>query len=233
MPTPWFPNVRNSHRLTVFATNAVTQGPWSSVFTNALREFNRLSSTMRLGVTFVQDQSLGPPDPTSMTSGANVKFDAANGTVHEVVLKNKFGDVINEFTETFGGTEMHGLTMPPQWENGQGVRQQFRAYIYVPTAPTVNVGPGGQQRQRAVGDGIKLFIAVHELIHACGLSNQDHSPGGTPDFFIGQPQPAPGATPDRDKLNIQLQPSKNLPSDPPNPPLFLTDRTANLIRSIW
>jgi hypothetical protein len=166
-----------------------------------------------------------------MTSGANVKFDAANGVVHEVVLKNKFGQVLSEFSESVIGTEMHGLTKPPQWEDEKGIKQQFRAYIYMPSAPTVNVP--GQQRQRGVGDGVKLFIAVHELIHACGLSNNDHSPEADPDFFIGQPQPAPGATPQGDKLRIRLQPLMNLPSDPPAPPLFLTQRTANLIRSIW
>ena len=48
-----------------------------------------------------------------MTSGANVKFDAAAGTVHEVVLQNKFGQVIREFTEVVSGTFIHGLTMPP------------------------------------------------------------------------------------------------------------------------
>src|SRR5262249_26060825 len=150
-----------------------------------------------------------------------------------VVLKNKFGQVLSEFTENVNGSAMHGLTKPPQWEDDKGVKQQFRAYIYVPNAPTINSGPAGQQKQREVGDGAKLFIAVHELIHAWRLSNGDPSPETDPDFFIAQPQPAPGATPQGDKLRIRLQPLRNLPSDPPDPPLFLTARTANLIRSIW
>jgi hypothetical protein len=144
-----------------------------------------------------------------------------------------FGDVISEFSDNINGTAMHGLTKPPQWKDENGLNQQFRAYVYVLRNPTVNVGPAGQQRPRAVGEGVKLFIAVHELIHACGLSNNDHSSEADPDFFIAQPQPAPGATPQGDKLRIRLQPLKNLPSDPPDPPLFLTQRTANLIRSIW
>jgi hypothetical protein len=231
MPTPWIQSVRNSHRLSVFATRAVTQGPWNSVFVAALQEFNRLSTTMDLKVTFVTSSL--PPDPTSMTSGANVQFDAANGSVHQVVLKNKFGDIMSEFTENVSGTAMHGLTKPPQWQDESGTTRQFRAFIYVPSSPTINVGPAGQQRQRPVGDGVKLFIAVHELIHACGLSNSDHSPEGDPDLFIAQPQPAPGATPQGDKLRIRLQPLKNLPSDPPDPPLFLSARTAGLIQRIW
>jgi len=231
MATPWFKSIRDSHQLTVFATQRVTQGPWSSVFVAALKEFNRLSSAMKLGVTFVP--SPVPPDPTSMTSGANVQFDAANGSVHEVFLKNKFGQVLGEFTENFDGSQMHGLTKPPQWQDDKGVELQFRAYIFVPTTPLVNTGPAGKQKQREAGDGVKLFIAVHELVHACGLSNADHSPESDPDFFIAQPQPAPGTTAQGDKLRIRLQPLKNLPSDPPDPLLFLSARTANLIRSIW
>ena len=89
------------------------------------------------------------------------------------------------------------------------------------------------ERQRPVGDGVKLFIAVHELIHACGLGQGDHSPDSSPDFFIPQPQPSPGNTPSKDKLRIRLQPFRALPDDPPAQPLFLTQRTADMIRSIW
>ena len=186
---------------------------------------------MKLGVTFVP--SITPPDPTSMTSGANVQFHAANGAVKEVVLKNKFGDILKEFSENVDGSQMHGLTVPPKWSNDQGERQ-FRAYIYVPSNPLVNVvGANSVQRQRPVGDGVKLFIAVHELIHACGLSNPDHSPETTPDFFIAQPQPSPGDTASKDKLRIRLQPFRALPDEPPAQPLFLTQRTADMIRSIW
>jgi hypothetical protein len=230
MATPWFDNVRHTHQLSVFATQTVTGGSWGPIFTAALKEFNRISSAMSLGVTFVT--SGDRPDPTSMNGGANVQFHAASGTVHEEVLRNKFGQVIFEFTENVSGTNMHGLTMPPQWADDQGNAHQFRAYIYVPTTPQVNTGPAGKQKQREVGDGVKLFIAVHELIHACGLSNADHSTSD-PDLFVGQPQPNPGTTPQADKLNLRLQPPLNLPLDPPNPPLFITARTAGLIKSVW
>jgi len=52
-------------------------------------------------------------------------------------------------------------------------------------------------------------------------------------FFIPQPQPSPGNTPSKDKLRIRLQPFRALPDDPPAQPLFLTQRTADMIRSIW
>jgi hypothetical protein len=229
MATSWFPNVRGTHRLTVFATSAVTGGPWAGVFTKAIDEFNKLSTAMNLQVTLVTGSSIRPPDPTSMSSGANVQFDVGDSKVHEITLQNKFGDIISQFTEDFSGATMHGLTIPPQWQDDKGVAHQFRAYVYVPKSPKVNTPAG----QREVGDGIKLFIAVHELIHACGLSNADHSPESNADLFIGQPQPSPGNTPATDKLRIHLDPLVKLPRDPPDPPFFLTDRTAGLIRSIW
>ena len=80
---------------------------------------------------------------------------------------------------------------------------------------------------------MKLLIAVHELIHVCGLSNADHTPGTDPDFFIGQPQPSSASDAKGDKLAIRIAPTVKLPFDPPAPPLFLTERTARLIRSVW
>jgi hypothetical protein len=123
--------------------------------------------------------------------------------------------------------------MPPQWQDDKGVTHQFRAYIFVPAAPLIAVGAAGQVKQRGVGDGVKLFIAVHEMIHACGLSNAEHSPEGVPDVFVGQPQPAEGATPARDKLRVRFDPRLNLPLDPPSPPLVISARTAGLIKSVW
>jgi hypothetical protein len=238
MPVPWIKSVRDSHELTIFATDTVRNGPWNNVFKNAIVEFNRLSSSMQLGVKFRQIGE--PPDISAVTKGANVQFEAAVGTVHEVTLRNKFGEVFGQFTENVSGTEVHGLTMPQVWQNDKGVEEQFRAYIYVPKTPEFLVGPAGQQRKREVGDGVKLFIAVHEMVHACGLSRgpnfgpkTEHSPETDPDLFVGQPQPSPGSEAKDDKLRIRLDPLIKLPKDPPDPPLFLSTRTANMIKSIW
>jgi hypothetical protein len=239
MPTPWIKNVRDSHELKIVATQRVRDGSWNVVFKKAIVEFNRLSSSMGLGVRFREVGDL--PDTSSVTAnkGANVQFDAAAGTVHEVTLQNKFGQIIGQFTDEVDGKGLHGLTMPSVWQNDNGQKEQFRAYIYVPQGPEFNPGPPGKSKNREAGDGVKLFIAVHEMVHACGLGDgkdQEHSDGSTdPDLFIGQPQPVPGAIdkPEDDKLRIHLAPTLTLPKDPPNPPLFLSTRTANLIKSIW
>jgi len=95
------------------------------------------------------------------------------------------------------------------WESG--------AFIVVPATPQINANP-----PRAVGDGVMLFIAVHELIHACGLSNGDHNPD---DLFSGFPQARAGNKRQDDKLEVNQQ--KRLP------PLFLTTKTAGVIQALW
>ena len=48
----------------------------------------------------------------------------------------------------------------------------MKAFIYVPAAPMGD----SNGRSRVVGDPVKLVIAVHEMIHACGLvDDKEHS----------------------------------------------------------
>ena len=69
---------------------------------------------------------------------------------------------------------------------------------------------------------MKLVIVVHEMVHACGLSNSDHN---SDDLFSGFPQARAGTTPQDDKIEVNQQ--RRLP------PLFLTAKTAGVIRSVW
>ena len=220
MPTPWLDKTKNTKQLTVFPTDGVTKGPWSSVFTSALQEFNRISTAMNLGVTLVLSST--PPE-TNGLGGADVNFDVGSGTMNYTVLGNDLSvDVI--------GSAMHGHTQVVSVLNAKKqANEVIKAFTYVPATPMMSSGPAGKQIQRGVGDGVKLIIAVHELVHACGLSNSDHSPGIEADIFIAQPQPSPGAKPADDRLLLRLNPPNNIFA----PPLFLTGRTAGLIRNNW
>jgi hypothetical protein len=209
----------NPKQLTVFATPVVARGRWASVFTNAMQEFNRLSATMQLGVTLTL--STTPPE-TNGLGGADVNFDVGSGDVRFTVLGN-------EFSLNVIGDGMHGHTQVISWRSDKGVKEVIKAFTFVPSTPMINAGPAGQQIRREVGDGVKLVIAVHELVHACGLANADHSPEIIPDIFIAQPQPSAGKTPQDDKLRIRLDPPNNLFA----PPIILTARTAGLIQSNW
>jgi hypothetical protein len=217
MPTQWIESVKSSKQLTVFPSADVTQGSWASVFVRALLEFNRLSAAMKLGVAL--STSTTAPE-TGGLGGANVKFDTVAGTVSDTVLGTTFSTDVS-------GTGMSAATKVIKWDDGNGVMRVIKGFCYLPRTPMVNTGAAGKQVQRLVGDEIKLFLAVHELIHACGLSNADHSQDADPDMFIGQPQPSPGNTPQDDRLRIRLQPLKL------SPPLTISARTARLIQSVW
>jgi hypothetical protein len=92
----------------------------------------------------------------------------------------------------------------------------------VPLNPTIG-GAGA----RGVGDGVKLAVAIHEVIHACGLDESDpgHGPNGTPDVFMTGGSLSASFPPAKD--TIDLGGGKFVP------PIFLSARTAGLIQNNW
>jgi hypothetical protein len=212
MATPWEDPIKKNKQLTVFPASNVTSGTWSSVFTNALKEFNRLSSLLKLGVTLAQSSTA--PDSKG-EQGANVQFSIASG-------KASFKAFDQDFSSAFDGSGIHGLTNLVKRGTIGGNLEIARAFIFVPSTPMISV-PGGR---RQVGDGVKLYIAVHELVHACGLDNADHSLGSDPDIFMNFPQADSGSVPANDRIRLN---ERNLKA----PPLFLTARTALLIQRNW
>ena len=219
MADPWINNVRKTKQLTVFASPNVTGGTWNNIFLAALVEFNKLSTSMNLGVTMTQ--AFEAPE-TNGLGGADVKFDAASGTVSETALGKPFSvEVI--------GTETIGITKVVRVPGKDNVERIVKAFVIVPLMPMFFIGPAGQQIRREVGKGVKTFIAVHEFIHACGLSDPEHSPPAIPDVFVGQPDPSPGAPnkPDDDRLVLRKSPVVKAP------PILISTRTANLIKPLW
>lgn len=71
----------------------------------------------------------------------------------------------------------------------------------------------------------ETVIAVHEIVHACGLSNAEHS---TDDLFQGFPQVDPGDNAAGDRVRIQSGRSM-----PWMPPLVLAANTVRRIKSVW
>jgi hypothetical protein len=75
---------------------------------------------------------------------------------------------------------------------------------------------------RVYGDGAKLFMIVHEMVHACGLFNSDHCED---DVFAGYPNFIPGQNPADDKFEVDGQ--RKLP------PLFMVAKTIGIIQKNW
>jgi hypothetical protein len=73
--------------------------------------------------------------------------------------------------ETEPGNGIHG-SAPSQTKRINGVEYLDLVTVRVPATPRVDPK---DPRSREVGPGVRLYILVHELIHAVGLSNDEHS----------------------------------------------------------
>ena len=99
-----------------------------------------------------------------------------------------------------------------------------KVIIFLPENPLIE-GAGS----RGVGTGAKLAIAIHEVIHACGLEETDpgHGPNGNPDVFMSFGQLSARFPPDGNPGDrIDLGGGKFVP------PIFITARTARLIQDV-
>jgi hypothetical protein len=74
-----------------------------------------------------------------------------------------------------------------------------------------------------------LFIAVHELLHACGLENADHGADGV---FAANPGTLPGDIPSQDKITVSAKTGGKLRTSV-LPPLFIDAATARVIQRLW
>jgi hypothetical protein len=73
--------------------------------------------------------------------------------------------------ETQPGHGLHG-SAPSQTMRLNGVEYLDLVTVRLPATPRIEPG---NPKSREVGPGVRLYILVHELIHAVGLSNDEHS----------------------------------------------------------
>ncbi|VTZ27058.1 conserved hypothetical protein [Methylocella tundrae] len=210
MPTPWSAPIKAAKQLSIFPTSKVTGGPWKAVFTKALAEFNALSAKHSLGVTFAIASSA--PDPSGV-GGADVQFDTINGTANFTCFNQAFSDKLS-------GNAMEGHTKVISQVFGS-TKSIAKAFIFVPATPRV-----GAASSRVVGDPVKLVIATHEMIHACGLDNSEHTALKDADLFFDVPSLRDKVHPADDRIAVG-NPIVEMP------PLFLSAPTIKLIQTNW
>jgi hypothetical protein len=235
--TPWEDNIKTRKVLTIFPTSKVA-GEWRRTFKDAIAKFNELSKSLGLGVTLAAPSNVTRPDPNG-EGGAEIQFDLGNGKLEfeaegqKLVAKDKQGNIIN-----FSPSELHGDTEKVIRSFGGGPDRIRRAFIFVPATPMVEapmrVGPDNFKHvRRPAGSGIRLFIAVHEFIHACGLSNDEHNvQGPDADVFTSPLDTSPGdfSKPEDDKLLLHLAyPRPNVFA----PPITIKKKVADMIRDNW
>jgi len=221
MPIPWEPHVQKSGQLTVFpAPNMLSAPAWGqSLFQRILFDFNRLAQINLLGVRMVSPQGIQEPQRNGL--GADIRFDVTNGPC-------KFFNI--------AGTDQEGIldTSPGHIKgicfsvvSGAKFQKIWKAFIFLPTNPIASA--------RTVGVNVRIALALHELLHACGLKGDD--PGhGTPavpaqgdlDLYATGGVVLPATNPDDDQFLIggKLVPSRN-------GQFTITTRTASLVQSIW
>jgi hypothetical protein len=203
MPRPWISSIRTTGLLSYYIDSSVS-GTWSKAVDAALVEFERASRHYKFGVKMVASKTV-PSD----SGGAEIQFATANGTA-------KFS-YRGEFSIEMSGTALKAYTRLVRTEEGP----TEKAYIFLPATPLMN-SPSGQ---RQTGAGVMQVMALHELIHACGLENEDHTPG---DIFDGNPQPNPGNRPSDDHLDA-LEGSKRHSM----PPILWSIATIKKIKAQW
>jgi len=205
MTTAWIDRVKESGQLTVFLGETVT-GQWASVMSEAIRDFNALSRIKGLGVTLV---TASEAPAARGGGGADVAVALGSGNI----TASYEGTVT---TGNFDGSTMHGQTLQYKIDN-----RIEKAFVFLPAAPLINTPRG----RRPVGPGVMKVIAIHEFVHACGLSNAEHS---TDDLFQGFPQVDPGDNAAGDRVRIQSGRSMTW-----MPPLVMAANTVRRIKSVW
>jgi len=202
MAKQWVDRVKDTGRLSIYPDSLT--GGWPPVFEQALREFNVISRRHNLGVS-VARSSTAPA--ASGGGGADVAVRMASGAI-------SFTYASHTWSGHMDGSVMAGHTRTYTLD-----QRIEKAYIFLPRQPQVGLSSGGR---REVGAPVKLFITVHELVHACGLENAEHCPM---DLFHPQPAPFAGRTPALDRAIITYTLRM--------PPLRLNEVTAGRVRGLW
>lgn len=199
MAIPWLSTVKDTGTLTIF--NGISGGKWATVFNDSLESFNKLNKQYGLGVKFVKAKDKDSANVIMQTSGGTASFDYGQET----------------YSIAFDGKALKGKT---RLVHPAGDIE--KAFTFLPNQPQINT-PNGQ---RGLGITAMKVMAVHELIHACGLEDSDHS---SDDLFYANPVPAPGDSPNGDKLMLAGK-TANLVQFPP---LFLSPATVSKIKALW
>lgn len=202
MAMQWVKKINQAGELS-YHLDPSLKGSWPVAVKDAVKEFNGLSRQHKLGVLFA------PTDEApSERGGAAINIATGNGKV-EFSYGGKHSTSIN-------GTGLQGLTQLVSVNDSIE-----KAFMFLPAMPMVNTPKG----RRPIGVGVMKAIAVHELIHACGLHNSDHTED---DIFNGYPSVDYGHTPAQDRLQIRSKGRYRF-----MPPLLFSAATAAKIRRLW
>jgi hypothetical protein len=167
---------------------------WNDAYRRAFTLFNLFAIARDVGVLLTP--ATLPPDPNN-PAAANVQI--------STYQSNSFNEGRTSFSKRTGD--------PPD--------QMAAAFIEVPATPIARIEG---QAPRPIGEEPKVLMIAHELIHAWGLSDSDHTPADNPDVFSTGWIPDIAKRPEDDGLHLGQTKA---------PPFVFSVRTAQLIRKNW
>lgn len=205
MPIHWPEATVRGRDLTVFvAPGASRSTVWINVLGHLIREFNNVTKAHKLPMR-LKASTQAPKEGAGADVAINIATDKINLTFpgHDPIA------------ETFSATRKHGRTLLFDRKN-----VLLKAFVYLPATPQVNTPAG----MRAVGPKVLTVIALHELLHACGLEDGDHGDSG---LFQANPPIIPGERAIQDAVGVR-----------PNvygamPPYIIDDATVQTLTDRW
>jgi hypothetical protein len=201
----WDDPIRKSGILNVYADGTVTGG-WAGVMAAAVKEFNALMAAKSVKLKLVQ---------STEKRSANIFIALAHGKSDTAV-----GEV------SLDGSGLHAFNRPVA-DSASGLI--IESYIFLPNKPMTGQTKGA----REVGQPVKLFMLVHELIHAAGVR------GHTTDDVMCWPKLQEGAKPQDDRCVGALvtgedpKTKKTLHKEIVMPPLLMNGDTTRKLAELW
>lgn len=181
MPIHWPEATVRGRELTVFIAPAASRSlVWMNVLGHLLKEFNALSKAHKLPIR-MKASTQAPKEGAGADVAINIATDKINLTFPG----------LDPVSETFGGTQKHGRTFLLDRR-----KELLKAFVYLPATPQVLT----PTEVRAVGPKVLTLIALHELLHACGLENSDHADSG---LFQANPTVNSGSRPIQDTVLVK------------------------------
>ena len=197
MSKPWLSSVIEKGELTVY--NDLKSGNWVHIFESARQAFNQLKLPVQMKAA--DDEDI-----------ANVIMRVSSGsTTFDYGGSSQPGQVLDP-------TRLHGATRFVTGPDGTE-----KAIVFLPSQP--RSAPMFRQGQTIYEDAtldMMRVIAVHELVHACGLENGDHATTGGLFYF-------PLAPDGKGKIIAPVKGQEKRPM----PPMWLDGGTKTKIGSLW
>lgn len=200
--TTWYKRVRESGELKVFPGPSFKGSPWTTALDGALTAFNDLMT--RHGI--------------KLTLSKGDKAIAAHIIVEAATDQASFSWDNVSYSKSFDGTGLHGLTVPLK-DPKDGTRE--RVYVFVPAKPRIDIT---NKKSREAGRDVRIFILVHEFIHAAGPDNDEHT---LEDVFCYPGEIVKGDTAAADRLKPWGGLGKEMP------PYYLICKTVTNLRKAW